>query len=323
MTYTQTLYKILSDHIKPKIIKRNNRYKKWKYGYDQENDIVVISKSGQIGEIYEIQGLKIALPLEEKTYKRANKKEEQYWEVFDYPKSLERLKTVFDWNNTSLDFKDKWYDYIDEEFKRREEGFWFYNKGVSTYITGSHYMYLQWTKIDVGKPEFRESNRLFFIFWEACKSDTRCYGMCYLKNRRSGFLSWHPQNWYTRPLYPQIHDMEYYLKLELMRKRCLLTKWYQYQLTIPSFSNRSRTVWTAPRPSSHIESLPRNLPEKNWKITQPLKRNSRAWTQPSIGRIPVTTPMMGRNSNSSRTMNRGNGRGPIISSTTGGSRKQR
>jgi len=48
-------------------------------------------------------------------------------------------------------------------------------------------MYLQWTKIDVGKPEFREANRLFFIFWEACKADRRCYGMCYLKNRRSGF----------------------------------------------------------------------------------------------------------------------------------------
>jgi hypothetical protein len=48
-------------------------------------------------------------------------------------------------------------------------------------------MYLQWSKIDVGAPDFRESNRLFFIFWEACKADSRCYGMCYLKNRRSGF----------------------------------------------------------------------------------------------------------------------------------------
>jgi hypothetical protein len=48
-------------------------------------------------------------------------------------------------------------------------------------------MYLQWTKIDVGKPEFREANRLFYIFWEACKADVRSYGMCYLKNRRSGF----------------------------------------------------------------------------------------------------------------------------------------
>ena len=48
-------------------------------------------------------------------------------------------------------------------------------------------MYLQWSKIDVGKPDFREANRLFYIFWEACKADQRCYGMCYLKNRRSGF----------------------------------------------------------------------------------------------------------------------------------------
>jgi hypothetical protein len=48
-------------------------------------------------------------------------------------------------------------------------------------------MYLQWTKIDVGRPDYREANRVFFIFWEACKADTRAYGMCYLKNRRSGF----------------------------------------------------------------------------------------------------------------------------------------
>jgi hypothetical protein len=48
-------------------------------------------------------------------------------------------------------------------------------------------MYLQWSKIDVGRPDFREANRLFFIFWEACKADSRCYGMSYLKNRRSGF----------------------------------------------------------------------------------------------------------------------------------------
>ena len=48
-------------------------------------------------------------------------------------------------------------------------------------------MYLQWSKIDVGHPDFREANRLFYMFWEACKADKRCYGMCYLKNRRSGF----------------------------------------------------------------------------------------------------------------------------------------
>ena len=185
--YQQTLYKILPNHIKSKVLKRNNRYKKWETGYNEEYDVIVISKTGQIGEVYEIQGLKVALPLEEKSYKRSGKKDEQYWEPHDYPKELSKIKTVFDWNNYPSNFKDKWYDYIDGEFKKRDEGFWFYNKGIPSYITGSHYMYLQWTKIDVGQPDFRESNRIFFIFWEACKLDARSYGLCYLKNRRSGF----------------------------------------------------------------------------------------------------------------------------------------
>ena len=60
--YEQVLYKIVDDHIKPKIINRMNRYSKWKYGYNKEHDIIVISRTGKIGEIYEIQNLRIALP---------------------------------------------------------------------------------------------------------------------------------------------------------------------------------------------------------------------------------------------------------------------
>jgi hypothetical protein len=185
--YEQTLYKILPNHIKPSVIKQQNRYNKWKYGYNKDYDVVVISKTGKIGEIYEIQNLKIALPLIENSFKRSAKKEEQYWEQLSIPKELEKIKSVFDWNKYPDSFKERWYDYVDNEFKKREEGFSFYNNGIPTYITGTHYMYLQWSKIDVGAPDFRESNRLFFIFWEACKADQRCYGMCYLKNRRSGF----------------------------------------------------------------------------------------------------------------------------------------
>jgi len=181
--YEQTLYKILDDHIKPKIIKQLNRYKKWEFGYNAEHDIVVISKTGKIGEIYEIQGLKIALPKAEKVHIF----EKDKWTPFAYPKVLSKIKTVFDWREYPVEFKEKYYDYIDNEFNRREEGFWYVNKGISTYITGTHYMYLQWSKIDVGQPDFREANRLFFIFWEACRADDRCYGMSYLKNRRSGF----------------------------------------------------------------------------------------------------------------------------------------
>jgi len=181
--YEQSLFKILPNHIKPKVIDKKNRYNKWEYGYNEEFDVVVISKTGKIGDIYEIQNLKIALPKSQDVYKFEDNK----WKPFEYPKELQRIKTIFDWKAYDEDFKEKWYDYIDNEFKRREQGFWFNNKNKPTYITGTHYMYLQWSKIDVGNPDFRESNRLFYIFWEACKADRRCFGMCYLKNRRSGF----------------------------------------------------------------------------------------------------------------------------------------
>jgi hypothetical protein len=181
--YEQSLYKVVSDHINPKVINKLNRYNKWEYGYNKDHDVVVISKTGKIGEIYEIQGLCIALPKQDNVHEFDSNK----WEYKQYPKELDKIKTVFDWREYPPEFQEKWYDYIDNEFKYREEGFWFYNNDKPTYITGTHYMYLQWSKIDVGKPDFREANRLFYIFWEACKADIRCYGMCYLKNRRSGF----------------------------------------------------------------------------------------------------------------------------------------
>ena len=187
MSYEQTLWKEVKDLINPKILKKQNRFKKWEYGYNSDYDFIVISKTGQIGQIIEIQNLRIALPATNEPFKRSEKKEDQYWQKAEYPKELSRIKSRFDWEDYDTEFKEKWYDYIDKEFTRREEGFWFYNNGTPTYITGTHYMYLQWSKIDVGAADYREANRLFFIFWEACKADTRCYGMCYLKNRRSGF----------------------------------------------------------------------------------------------------------------------------------------
>jgi len=181
--YEQSLVKVV-EPIKKTTISRMNKGKKWKYGYNKEQDLIVLSRSGQIGEIIQIQDLVIALPKQPKDV-YSNKKNK--WVRFDQPKELEQLKNIFDWRSYPESSKEKWHDYIDEEFARREEGFWFMNNGKPTWITGTHYMYLQWSKIDVGAPDFREANRLFYIFWEACKADKRCYGMCYLKNRRSGF----------------------------------------------------------------------------------------------------------------------------------------
>jgi hypothetical protein len=176
------LYEVIKDPIPRDVVLKGNKAGSWEYGYNPKYDVIVISKDGTIGPVYEINGLKIALPFPKYVEDRGGK-----WVPQEYPKELSKLKTIFDWNKYDNQFKGKWVDYIETEFDRREHGFWFLNKKQKTYITGTHYMYLQWTKIDIGLPEFRESNRIFFIYWEACKADTRCFGMCYLKNRRSGF----------------------------------------------------------------------------------------------------------------------------------------
>ena len=120
--YKQSLYNII-EPIKINSIKRLNKLKKWKYGYDKEHDVVVISKNGQIGEIYEIQNLRIALPPVPKNLQKKDNK----WVKQKYPKELSKLKTIFDWKDLPNNFKDKWNVYIDKEFTKREEGYWFYN----------------------------------------------------------------------------------------------------------------------------------------------------------------------------------------------------
>ena len=84
--YKQSLVEVIKP-IKINTLKRLNKSKKWKHGYNKEHDIVILSKTGEIGEILEIQGLKIALP--------------------------KPPKNIFDWRNYPESSKEKWYDYIE------------------------------------------------------------------------------------------------------------------------------------------------------------------------------------------------------------------
>ena len=182
------IYHTVKDWIPRGVFKKKNTSKTWVYGYNEKYDVVVISKTGEIGEIICINNLYIALPKQPKElYSRSDKKHLQHWEREELPSDLTRISSIFQWNEMPDNFKANWVDYIEGEFDKRELGFWFYNNGIPIYITGSHYMYLQWTSIDVGYPDFREANRVFFLYWEACKADNRCFGMDYLKIRRSGF----------------------------------------------------------------------------------------------------------------------------------------
>ena len=186
--YKQTLYKIHTTHLSDKKIKHLNKHKKFEYGYNEDLDCVVISKDGTIGDIYEIQGLKVAIPKTPDVIDGEDlKQSDQFFKIKNKPESLNKIKSIYDFQSYPEDIKEKYYKYIDSEFNYRNDGYWFMCNGSANYITGSHYVYLYWTKIDVGAPDFRQANRIFYYFWEACKADKRSYGMCYLKNRRSGF----------------------------------------------------------------------------------------------------------------------------------------
>ena len=182
------IYRVVDNYIQSTVLANKNKAKSWVYGYDHKNNLVVISKDGTIGEVIDIQGLKIGLPkTPSMCLQRHKKKEQQYWERQELPAELSKLQTIFQWNTMPSEFKDRWVDYIETEFDRRDNGVWYFNNGIPTYITGAHYMYLQWTSIDVGYPDYREANRILYIFWQACKADSRSFGMVYLKIRRSGF----------------------------------------------------------------------------------------------------------------------------------------
>ena len=57
------IYKVLEEYIPKGVLSNKNRAKSWKYGYDDTYDLIVISRDGTLGEVVEIQNLKIGLPL--------------------------------------------------------------------------------------------------------------------------------------------------------------------------------------------------------------------------------------------------------------------
>ena len=185
---TNDLYTVHSDHLKDRRVKQNNKHKRYKYGYDDELDCVIISRDGSVGEIYEIQGLRIGLPMPPKEVSGMHlPKEEQVFERTVLPGELTKIKSTHEFNQKPIEFQENHSVFIYDELDKRRNGHWFMCGGIPTYLTATHYVYLNYSKIDVGLPDFRQPNRIFYLFWEACKADSRCLGMCYLKNRRSGF----------------------------------------------------------------------------------------------------------------------------------------
>jgi len=74
------LYRVVEGLIPANALNNKNRVRSWLYGYNEQYDVVVISKTGQIGQIINISGLNIALPPPpERCHRRSDVVSEQYW----------------------------------------------------------------------------------------------------------------------------------------------------------------------------------------------------------------------------------------------------
>lgn len=54
----------------------------------------------------------------------------------------------------------------------RLNGYWFFNNGTPTYITGKHFYYLNYYKIDTGLPKYRERDMMYWVWIDFCEKDT-------------------------------------------------------------------------------------------------------------------------------------------------------
>lgn len=157
------------------------------------------------GTCINIQGLDCWLPPEGHVYNMATKKlekreifkrsinpDEQYWERTPLPNWYkEVMKKEEAYEKKRKDEDAPFYDERLEAFKRQEwdrrlNGFWFMNNGKPTYITGSHYVYMQWWQIDIGYPRFRIPDLEYFYFMQYVIEDSECMGMLEITKRRFG-----------------------------------------------------------------------------------------------------------------------------------------
>jgi hypothetical protein len=120
-------------------------------------------------------------------YRRSPSKSGQFWERnlrfnYDKERKQEKKDQRFDEDFVNYDLES----FRQDEWHRRMYGYWFWNNGVETYVTGLHYFFLTWWKLDVGYAQFRIPDMEFFYFLEHCIQNPASLGMLEATKRRQG-----------------------------------------------------------------------------------------------------------------------------------------
>jgi hypothetical protein len=115
-------------------------------------------------------------------------KKDQKWRRTELPAEWEEWREEEE-SNLQFDptyVHDKIEAFKKQEWGRRLNGYWFFNNGQKIFITGKHYFYINYWKLDSGYAEYRDSDRKIFYFWQYCVEDSNCYGIVELTMRRQG-----------------------------------------------------------------------------------------------------------------------------------------
>ncbi len=137
----------------------------------------------------EIYGTKVTLPLYEGEIEDwgTDVPSEQYWRKKDLPDFFRDVEYDKD-GNALLNPEQR--KYALEEVRRCKEGFVFMNNGIKTFITGKNYFYLQFWKLENDVyPEYRDTDRRYFLFLDKWEKTSWCLGVVRGKKRREGATS--------------------------------------------------------------------------------------------------------------------------------------
>lgn len=114
-------------------------------------------------------------------------KEEQYFRRVQAPFSDEELIDIANKEHQYTSVQAQWKE---QEEKRFENGLFSYINGGLKFIPGAYWCYVNYWTLEHGeKPEYREDDRLFFLFHEYLRLQTSSLGVTRLKGRRQGATS--------------------------------------------------------------------------------------------------------------------------------------
>lgn len=143
-----------------------------------------------MSDIIEVYGTKIRLPeqpVHEEIINYDLPEKQQKW----YKKELPSYFDKVEYNkNSDLILTNNQEQYARQEVERCKKGVWIYIKGEPKLLTGKYYFFLQYYILEDGNnPEFREADRIYYLFHEHWHNIQWCLGNIRTKKRRDGASS--------------------------------------------------------------------------------------------------------------------------------------